>query len=98
LIRVTVELISANDGRRETLGVMDICNDGMGNQMRRHYDGFLYKKGKVDPKSLFFAGEDKAHRKGRVEDWPAESYVIWRLVLRMLISMFKDQEKWEWKS
>lgn len=86
MIRVTVELISAVNGRRIVLGVMDICNDGTGGMKRRSYDGYLYRKGKS-------SSRENIHRTGRVENFPSQSYVVWRLVLRMLKDVFKDQEK-----
>lgn len=82
MIRVTVELLSAVDGRRETLGVMDICNDGSGTERNGNYIGRLYRK-----------GTNNIHRIGKVENFPRHSYVVWRLVLRMLADIFKDQEK-----
>lgn len=88
MIRVTIELISAQDGRRETLGVMDICNDGTGAHHRGNYDGVLHRKG-VKP------GNHPSSintRRGRVENWPRKSYVIWRLVLRMLRAMYPEEK------
>jgi hypothetical protein len=94
MIRVTVELISAIDGKRSTLGVMDICNTGNSpNPKRSDYRGFLYKKGTVHKDQFIITNENNIHRRGSVEDFPRQSYVVWRLVLRMLRDMFKDQEK-----
>ena len=86
MIRVTVELISARDGIRKTLGVMDICNNGLGSIKRGSYVGYLYRKGQGTSRAA-------VHREGRVDDFPRKSYVVWRLVLCMLKDMFKDQEK-----
>ncbi len=84
MIRVTIELISARDGQRSTLGVMDICNTGESRDPRiGHYKGRLYRKGSVT----------KIQREGAVNDWPRQSYTVWRLVLRMLQNMHPEDSR-----
>jgi hypothetical protein len=78
VIRVTIELVSAQDGQRSTLGIMDICNTGESHDPRiGHYRGRLYRKGSTT----------KVQREGAVPNWPRQSYTVWRLLLRMLKEM-----------
>lgn len=80
MIRVTVELISAIDGHKETLGVMDICNRGdRAGQKLHNYDAVLYKKG-AWPLQVF--------RKGKIEDHDRAKYNVWVLVKKALNAMY----------
>lgn len=90
MIRVTIDLISAIDGRKETLGIMDICNAGhdLGTPLRSDYTGKLYRKTK--PPMVTAAAS--IIRTGRVYNFPRKSYVIWRLVFRMLKDMFPEEK------
>lgn len=90
MIRVTVELLSARTGKQTTLGIMIICNDGTmsdgtGNSKRGNYIGHVYRKGTL-PK---FA---HVQRGGHVENFPRRSYTVWRLILRMLRSMYPEEK------
>lgn len=87
MILVTVDLLSAQTGVRETLGVVAITNDGTGTKDRRNYDVKVARKGQFD--KVF----EKPLRKARVENWPSESYSIWRLVLRALGKAFPEDAK-----
>lgn len=82
MIRVSVHLISANDGHVQELARMDIANDETGGVIRRNYNGVSY------------IGRDKARldkctssKKGRVENWESERFHIWNLVRAMLQAM-----------
>lgn len=82
MIRVTIELHSAQDGSRKVLGVMDITNDGISRDVNRgHYNGRVYKNGTLKPL-----------RVGIVKDYPRLSYNVWRLVLRMLRDCFPEEK------
>ena len=83
MIRITVELISARDGHREKLGVMDICNTGELHGARGNYRGKVYRKGRVG----------SVLREGAVLNWPRNSYNIWRLVARMLLQCFPEEAR-----
>lgn len=84
MIRVTIELISANTGKTTVLGRMNITNDGTGTKKRGNYNGMLWRHmGK---------GHSRAGRTGRVENFPRESYVVWRLIYRMLRAMFPEEK------
>ena len=84
MIRVTVELHNANTGGVETLGVMDICNDGTSETIRRgNYKGRLYRRG---------SGTDIVQKVGAVMGFPRESFSVWRLVIRMLRDMFPEEK------
>ena len=92
MIRVTFELISARDGRRETLGIMDICNvsrTGIDSK-RGDYFGSLYKKGTQPPERPVRCGV--AIRAGEVYNYPRLSYPVWRLVLKMLKNMYPEEK------
>lgn len=84
MIRVTIELISAQDGLRSTLGIMDIFNTGESSDPHiGHYGGRLYRKGTTT----------KVQREGEVRNWPRESYTVWRLLLRMLTDMHPEDSR-----
>jgi hypothetical protein len=93
MIRVTIELISAINGQRSTLGVMDICNDGQSDDPNiGHYYGKLYRKGAVKPQELTAVTDQYVQRRGKVKNYPRKSYVIWRLIIRMLRDMFPEEK------
>lgn len=83
MIRVTVELISANGpAHNRTLARMDIANMGDDtNPARGNYRGVTYR------------GRDKqldkqnVMKNGRVMNWPREAYHVWNLVATMLRTM-----------
>ena len=82
MIRVKIELVSAVDGRTETLGVMEICNEGTGTAKRGNYSGVVYRKGTM-----------KGLRNGKVKNYPRQSYNVWRLILKMLKECFPEEQK-----
>lgn len=74
------------------IGRMYIANDGTGTRQRSSYDGVLCRRGTERiPEPLDPLGPEPT-RKGRVEDYPRESLVVWKLILRMLKSMFIGEE------
>ncbi|WP_299085139.1 hypothetical protein [uncultured Paraglaciecola sp.] len=95
MIVVEVKLHSAVTNTVTTLGRAIIANDGTGGGARRNYDAMIAKKvdaqkepttanlGKIWAKPL---------RRGRVEDYPAPSYNMWRLVIRALKSAFPEEK------
>lgn len=90
MIRVTVELLSAQNGERSVLGVMDIWNDGQSTNPRRgNYRGQIYRKGTKDARVWSRGGT--IERTGGVNDYPRLSYPIWRLVIRMLKQMYPEE-------
>lgn len=88
MLRITVELLSARDHKRYTLGVMDICNVSCrgADSKRGDYEGRLYKKGETTFRPV------REIRRGEVKDYPRLSYPVWRLVLRMLKSMYPEEK------
>lgn len=92
MLRITVELINANNGKRSILGVLDIWNvSRLGASSKRgDYKGAIYKKGTAAPAIPYRNG--KVTREGAVEDYPRLSYPVWRLVLRMLRSMYPEEK------
>ena len=86
MIVVTVELVSAiSPDRDKVLGRMCIANDGsIDDPTRGNYDAWVRRKGTTSYRS--------ATRIGRVENFPRQSYVIWRLVLRALRSCYPEEK------
>ena len=78
MIKITVELISAIDPKRnKTLGVMEIANDGTGDHDKSSYNGRIYRAPTF--KHLTCTG--------RVEDYSRNRNVVWVLIARMLTNM-----------
>lgn len=83
MIRITVELISANDRSIETIGRAYLFNDGTSTDRKRgSYNVRVCKRG----------SDTIIQRTGRVENFPRESYSIWRLVIRALLSAFPEEK------
>lgn len=83
MLRITVELISSRNGRITRLGQMDIYNTGLHPEhpKRGDYRGRLYNcKGK------------QMNRTGEVNNWPRQSYPIWRLICRMIKEMYPEEK------
>lgn len=87
MIRVTVEIIPYGLGTPRTIGVMHIANDGLGTTKRGNYDGKILRK---PTEKEAARGWRKITRKGRVENYPRQSYAVWRLILRMLKAMYPE--------
>lgn len=92
MLRITVELLNANNGERSVLGVMDVWNVSRNGRdsKRGDYKGAIYKKGTAVPSIPYRNGE--VVREGAIEDYPRLSYPVWRLVLRMLRSMYPEEK------
>jgi len=71
MIVVQATLISAADGRRESLGYLTISNDGTGNHTRRNYVIELYSRGK----------KPRVVRKARLENWPSNAKTAMQLAM-----------------
>lgn len=82
MIRVTVELLSARDGRREVLGTMLISNTADGTDDLRNYSVEVMRKGTLNA----------VQRRGRVMAFPSKAYNIWRLVSRAVRSAFPEEK------
>lgn len=79
MIRITVELISANDKSRDAvLGIMEIANDGRSSSTK--YGDY---NGRILRKPVF----KNIVREGRVENHNRISKPIWSLVAKMLNNM-----------
>lgn len=87
MIRVTVELLSANTGERTELARMDICNDGTSNHRLRNYFALLYRgrgQAQLDRRTTL--------RQTAIKEWPSEEVHIWNLVATMLKQMgYRDR-------
>lgn len=70
MIRVTIEIVpKGNEAAKETLGVMEIVNDGTGSQAIGHYNGRL--------KAEYTKGDG---RRGRVTHFVRQRQSVWSLV------------------
>lgn len=70
MIRVTVELLPhGSEEGKQVLGVMEIANDGTGNQFVGNYSGVLHAE---------YTAE--AGRTGRVDQFYRKSHSVWSLV------------------
>lgn len=89
MIRVSVHLISANDGSVTELGRMDICNDETGNFERRNYTGeaFVYDAATYIGRDSNALDRGTVSKRGRVVNWPSARLHIWNLVRMMLDDM-----------
>ena len=88
MLVVRVELWSAITGKKTEIGRMYVANDGTStNHKRGNYDVKVARRG-----STKYEGWDKLKpvRTGRVEDWPRQSYSVWRLVAKALKSAFPE--------
>jgi len=83
MLRVTVELHSARTGEVETLGVLEICNQGNRDygSSRGDYHG-----------RLFIKGTRTVMRTAEVFDFPRHSYHVCRLVLRVLRKLYPEEK------
>lgn len=83
MIRITIQLLSANTGKATILGVMDIWNKGDRPAiMTKHNYGFrIYKRNTANPTG-------KVHKDGVLEDYPREAYSVWVLVSRILQQVY----------
>lgn len=75
MIRVSVTLISANDGTHTELARMDICNDDTGGVISRNYTATSYIG--RDKKRL---DKGTVSKRGRVLNWESERFHVWNLV------------------
>lgn len=93
MIVVKVELHSAITGRVSELGRMLIGNDGTGAGKRGNYDVRVLRKRMDNVHEEPFEQWYRAPvtRAGRVEDYPRQSYNVWRLVARALLSAFPEE-------
>ena len=83
MLRVTIEMLSARDGRREIIGRMDICNTGSGTLSKGNYKGRLYRR----------RSKTAVLKMGGVKNFPRRSYSVWKLVARMLLEMYPEEKK-----
>lgn len=74
--------------KAEEIGRMYVSNDGSGTRKRGNYDAEVCRKGTTERP----ASGGTATRTGRVEDYPRQSYNVWRLVTRALKSCFPEEQ------
>ena len=89
MLRITIELLSARTGKREILGVMEIVNKGNHEygSTRGDYEGQLFRKGPFNGKTR----TGNILTRGIVWDYPRKSYPVWRLLAKMLKSMYPEE-------
>ena len=89
MIRVTIDIIRASNGRIERMGEMLIANDGTGTHDTGNYDVRVLRKGAW---GLGWTDKTSVTRTGRVEHYPRLSYNVWRLISRALRSAFPEEK------
>lgn len=80
MLVIKVELWKwGNKEDAKEIGRMYIANDGTGSSRRGNYDAWICRKGSTErpPHGSYT-------RKGRVEDYPRKSYIVWKLIKRAL--------------
>lgn len=86
MIAVKIELWPGGDeSRSEEIGRMYITNDGSGSKKRGNYDAHVCRKDNF--RRPAHPGSN-ATREARVEDYPKQSYTVWKLVKRALNNAF----------
>lgn len=73
--------------KAEEIGRTYVTNDGSGTLKRGNYDVEVCRRGTTEKPS----GGGTAARTGRVEDYPRQSYNVWRLIIRALKSAFPEE-------
>lgn len=92
MIVVKVELHSAITGKITTLGQAVIANDGKhGANSLGNYDMSVANKRTAQAGDLQKTIE-KAARRGRITNFPRKSYSIWRMVTRLLLDAFPEEQ------
>lgn len=91
MLVVKIELWSAVTGKITEIGRTYIANDGTGVRGRGNY---AVKVARKDAVAEPYTGwhDIRASRDGHVEDYPRESYNVWRLVSRALRSAFPEEK------
>lgn len=87
MLVIKIELHSAVTGAVTELGRTYIANVG-GTHERGEYDVKVCRKNKLD----YIAASKNPLRKGHVYDYPRNSYNVWRLVARALLSAFPEEK------
>lgn len=89
MIRISVDLHSARTGLVTSLGVLEISNDGTGDERFGNYTGKLYRKGATPHALNPMLMRGTVQREGRVRGHARKGRPVWILVLRMLRDMFE---------
>lgn len=95
MIVIKLEMWPGGDeSRMYELGRTYVFNNGAGTARRRNYEVRVCRKNRNGDYSLtskqIVAGH-RCTRTARVDNWPSESYNIWRLILRCLMSAFPEE-------
>ena len=84
MIVVKIELWSAQTGERREIGRTYISNTG-GTMKLRNYGVAVCRRGSHDL--------ENQTRSGYVNHFPSQSYNVWRLVIRALLSAFPEEQR-----
>ena len=82
MIVIKIELHSARTGKVTELGRAMIHNTG-GTVARGDYEAIVFQKN----------SETRILRSGKVFNYPRQSYNMWRLIIRSLLSCFPEEKK-----
>ena len=89
MLVLRLELHSARTGQIREIGQMVIANTGQSDTPgRRSYRAWVARRASTfSPRATM----SRPTREGSVQDYPAGSYNVWRLVLRALRSAFPEE-------
>lgn len=92
MLRVTIELVSANTGKTTKIGQMLIANTGTGTPTRGNYIARVLRKNSWPKDGEAFWNSGKVDRACRVENYPRKALVVWRLVARSLLGCYPEEK------
>lgn len=96
MLVIKIELWPKGDGSKaRELGRTYIANTGTGTVKRSDYKVAVCRKGS---KKCPWFGKVKAVRTGEVKNYPRQSYSVWRLITRALLSAFPEEDHGNKKS
>ena len=91
MLVIKIELWPLGDGNKaRELGRMYVANTGKGTKSKGDYKVAVCRKGST---KCPFTGKVKAVREGKVENFPRNSYSVWRLIGRAILSAFPEESK-----
>jgi hypothetical protein len=95
MLQVTIEKISATNGKKTIIGRMLLWNDGSGTENKATYKGIVRRRGQEEFSQKELQSHeldpDRMTRRFEVRDYPRNAYNVWRLVTRALRSAFHEE-------
>ena len=91
MLRVTIELVSANTGQTTKIGEMHIANRGTGTALLGNYAARVLRKNSWPKDRGALWNQGKETRTGIVSGYQRQAHAVWRLVLRALRSCYPEE-------